>query len=159
MLLKAVSKVWTGAHNEKLRITDSTNGTTFLFNGSHINGLIVRASTKSSFMYQDNVHDFRAKCSYVETESTKAAVKAAADLTFQSTFVALLVYPNNDSTATPVSTEINCESIAYVYKDATAPATKSWVVYYEGSKRREVKVAYSINQILSLADDSNLTTV
>jgi len=158
MLLKATSKKWEGSRNEKLRISDTTNGVSVLFNGSHINGLLVRASTKSSFMYNDNVHDVREKPSYVETESTVATIKAAADLTFQSTFVSLLVYPNNDLTATPVATLVNCESIAYVLKHATYPATKSVVVYYEGSKRREVFVNYSMNQILSLADDGNLTT-
>ena len=159
MLVKVTSKRWEGSRGEALRIPDTTNGNVILINGSHINGLLVRASTKSKMMYNDNPRDPREKASYIETESTVAAVKAAADATFQSTFVSLLVHTDNDVTAATVATLINCESIAYVLKHATYPAGKSRVVYYEGSKRREVIVAYSLDQILSLADDGNLTTV
>lgn len=157
MIFKTVVTKWAGSHNENLRLLSASQ--TLLLNGSHINGLLVRDGNKSQFMYNDNPFDFRAKPSYVESTSTVAAIKAAADLTFQSTFVSLLVYPVlNDITTTPVATLINCESIAYVYSDPAYTATKSFVVYFEGSKRRLVRVNYSINQILSLLDDGNLTT-
>jgi hypothetical protein len=67
-------------------------------------------------------------------------------------------YPDNDITKTVVATRVNCESVGYVYKDVTNPGTKSWVVYYEGGKRRELLCDYSINQIYALADNGGLTT-
>jgi hypothetical protein len=109
-------------------------------------------------MFAENIHDQREKASYIETESTTTSIVSAADATFNSLFITLNIYPDNDVTSTAVATRVNCESISWVRKHELYPATKSWVIYFEAGKRREVVCDYSINQILSLADDGNLTT-
>lgn len=157
MLIRTTSKKWEGLGKDT-RVVDKTNGDTFLFNANRVNGILVRASTKSSFMFTDFLGDQREKASYVESEDTVANLVIRADYTFQSTFVSLPLYPDNDSTQSTVTTRINNDSIAYVYKDQQYKASKSYLVYAEAGKLRTVRVAYSINQIYSLVDDGNLTT-
>ena len=157
MLTKVTLSKWESLGKDK-RIKDATNGDTFLLNGNRINGLLVRASTKSSLMFVDNDHDFREKAAYLEAAETTTAITTDIDKTWNSTMVTLNFYTDNDVTKTAVATKVNCESIAYVYKDATLPTGRSWVVFYEGGKRRELLCDYSINGIFSLCDDGNLTT-
>ena len=158
MLAKLTVKVWSGKPGVDTRIKDATNGDTILFGTSRINGVLVRASTKSSFLFHEDIHNHKEKPSYVEAEETAAAVVADADKTWQSAFVTLNFYPNNDTAESVVATRVNCESIAYCYKDSTSPTTRSFVVFYEGGKRREKLCNYNLNQIYSLVDDGNLTT-
>lgn len=157
MLAKVTVTKWEGLGKD-VRVKDTTNGDTILMNGNRINGLQVRSSTKSKFLFVDNHHDFREKPSYVEAEETNANINTYIDYTWNSALVTLNFYTDNDVSLATVATRINCESIAYVYKDELYPATKSWVVYYEGGKRREKICDYSINQVYSLVDDGNLTT-
>lgn len=157
MLVRTTVKKWEGLGKD-VRILDSTNGNVFLFNANRINGIKVRASTKSSFMFTEELHNPKAKADYVESEDTAANLVTYSDYTWNSNYIAVSVYPDNVLTETPVLTRINCESIAYVYKNIQYPATKSHIVYYEGAKRRDVICSYSINQVYSLADDGNLTT-
>lgn len=157
MLLQTTCKKWEGLGKD-VRITDSTNGDVFLFNANRVNGIKVRASTKSSFMFVEELHNIKAKADYIESEDTVANLITRADYTWNSNFVTVSLYPNNDLTQTPVATSINCDSIAYVYKNVSYPATKSHIVYYEAGKRRDAICSYSINQVYSLVDDGNLTT-
>ena len=158
MLISTDVKVWSGKPGIDKRVIDATNGDEFCFNANRVNGIIVRASTKSSFMFHEKLNDPREKASYVESEDTVANLVARADLGFQSLFTSLPVYPDNDDTQSTVTTRINSDSIVYVYKDQEHPTSKSYVVYQEAGKLRTVRVAYSINQIESLANDGNLST-
>ncbi len=157
MLCKVLTKTWSGTKNEQKYIADTTNGSYILFQGSHINGILVRASTKSSFLFSHST-DPKEKPSYVEGEGTAASVVTDADKTWQSAFVTLNFYTGDVTTGALVATRVNCESISFVYADPTASATRSYVVYYEGTKRKRRLCNYSINQIFSLVDDGNLTT-
>lgn len=158
MLIRTTVKVMSGKPGVDTRVVNATTGDVFLFNANRVNGIIVRASSKSSFMFHDRLNDPKEKASYVESEDTVANLVTRADYTFQSSFVNLPLYPDNDTTQSTVATRINNDSIAYVYKDQAYKATKSYLVYQEGGKLRTVRVAYSINQIYSIVDDSNLTT-
>ena len=158
MLIRTTCKVWEGLGKD-VRIIDSTNGDTFLVNANRVNGIKVRASTKSSFMFSDApLGNSRVKADYIESEDSVANLVTRADYTFQSLFVTLPIFPDNDDSETAVSTRINCESIAYVYKDPENEAGQCYVVYYEASKRREVLVDNSINEVFSLADVGNHIT-
>lgn len=158
MLIRTTVKSWSDKLGIDTRIVDKTNGDVILFNSNRVNGILVRASTKSSFMFHERLNNPREKASYVESESTVANLVSYSDYTFQSAFVSLPLYPDNDSTQSAVTTRINCDSIAYVYKDQAYPSTKSYIVYQEAGKLRTVRSSYSINQIYSLIDDGNMTT-
>lgn len=158
MLISTVVKSWSGKPGIDTRVVDTTDGDTFLFNANRVNGIIVRSSTKSSFMLTERLGDPREKASYVESEDSVTSLVARADLGFQSLFTSLPLYPDNDDTQSTVTTRINSDSIVYVYKDQQHPTSKSYVVYQESGKLRTVLVAYSINQIESLANDGNLST-
>lgn len=147
---------WDGKRDQI--VTDTTTGNVFLFNAKNLNGLKVRDTSHSSLMFTEDIHSGKEKGDYLEATQTVANIETYASYTWNSTFVALPLYPNNDRTQATVTTYVNCESISWVREDTIAPATKSLVVYFEGSKRREVLCAYSINQIYSLCDDGNLTT-
>lgn len=158
MLARLTVTAWENKPGVDTRIVDKTNGDTILFNGNRINGILVRASTKASFLFTDRLNDPREKPSYVEVTQSAANVVTYSDLGFQSLFATVNIYPDNVVTATPVATRINSESVAYVYKDRAKPATRSWIVYSEGGRLRTVICNYSINQVYSLFDDANLTT-
>lgn len=158
MLIRTTVKSWSGKPGID-RIVDATNGDVFLFNANRVNGILVRASSKSSFMFTDFLGDHREKASYVESEDSVSDLVTRADYTWQSAFVSLPLYPDNDDTQNTVTTRINADAIAYVYKDQEHEATKSYLVYQESGKLRTVRVAYSINQIYALGDiGTQLTT-
>lgn len=156
MLARLNITKWDGK-NDQL-ITDTTTGNVFLFNASNIASLKVRASSKSSLMFVEDIRGGREKGQYLEATQSVANIETYSAYTWQTVYVALPLYPDNDSTQSTVTTYINCESISWVRKDNVAPATKSIVTYFEGSKKRTVLCAYSINQIYSLCNDGDLTT-
>lgn len=156
MIIRLNIVAWSGRNDQ--RVTDTTTGNVFLFNAKHINGVRVRASTKSSFIFTENIKDYRATGEYLEATQSTANITTYAAYTINSEFVSLLLYPNNDPTQATVTTLVNVESISWVYKDSIEPGTRSHVVYFEGGKRRDVLVDYSLNEVYSLIDDGNLTT-
>lgn len=106
----------------------------------------------------DNHRDFREKPSYVEAAESVATIVADTDKTWNSTFILLNFYTDNNSTLATFARRINVEDIVYIEKDIANLATKSWVTYLEGSKKKSLLSSYSIAQIRSLADDGNLTS-
>lgn len=156
MIIRLNITKWDGKNDQ--RITDTTTGNVFLFNAKNINGPVVRASTKSSFMFVENRNDYRAKAEYLEATQSTANIQTYAAYTINSEFVSLPLYPDNDITQSVVTTMINVDSISWVYKDGISPKTKCHIVFFEGGKRRDVLSSYSINQVYSLIDDANLTT-
>jgi hypothetical protein len=157
MLFYATVTKWEGCGKDP-RVKDTTNGTVFLLNGNRLNGLEIRSSTKSKFMYVDNHKNPREKASYIEAGEANSTIITDIDKTWNSMVVLLNFYTDNDTTKATFARKINVEDIAYVYFDQTYHHTKSWVVYYEGGKRMELICSYSLKQILSLVDDGNLTT-
>jgi hypothetical protein len=147
---------WEGDPNLSNFITTAA-GTKILFNGSNINGIKTRASVKSQFMFSTNRYDHRAKASYVEAEGTAASIVTMADKTFQSSFITLSLYPDNDTSQTAVATRINCESISFAVADPTS-AARSYVCYFEGGKKMFKLCTYSLSQIYWLADTGVYTT-
>lgn len=147
---------WGGFYDQ--RVTDTTTGDVFLFNAKNINGVKVRDTSHSSFMFVENRYDYRTKAQYLEATQTTANIETYSAYTINTEFVSLPLFPDNDITQSTVTTLINNESISWVYKDSVDPAGKCHVIYYEGGKRRDVLVDYSINQVYSLIDDSDLTT-
>lgn len=155
MLISTTITAWQGLGKDT-RVSGTS--TAYLLNGNRIQGLEIRASTKSKFLYLDNPNDFREKPSYVEADEAVTTITTDADKTFQSTFMILSFYTDNDATQATFLRRIQATDIVYVRKSATSPATKSWVRYLEGSKVRELLCAYSIMQVRELGDTGDLTT-
>ncbi len=158
MLFTATVTLWSGIGKDK-RVTDATNGTVFLLNGNRINGLEVRASTKSKFLYVDSNKDYREKPAYIESGETVATISADINKTYQTLIPSFAFYTDNDSTKATFTRRINVDDIVYVRKDPKNLATKSYVCYMEGSKKRELLCPYSIAQVKQLVDTESLTTV
>lgn len=156
MLANVMITKWEGLGKD-IRVFDTTNGTNYLLNGNRINGLQVRATTKSKFMFTDRRNDPREKASYVEATETNATIKADIDKTWQSYLAPFILYTNNDTTAGVYTMSINVEDISYVYSDPTS-ASRSYIVYQEGGKLREVLCQYTIKQVWAMVDTNSLTT-
>jgi hypothetical protein len=140
------------------RVLDTTNGTVFLFNGTHINGILARSTSYSSFMFAENLYNPREKAQYLECTQTPAQIKQKCAQTWQSPFITVGVFPDNDKTQTAVNRMINCESISYVYADIPLPKTYAHIVYYEGGKRIDAMVNHTLWDIRQLADVGRLST-
>lgn len=155
MLFKATATLWEGIGKEN-RVSGTS--TVYVLNGNRLQGLETRASTKSKFLYAENTNDFREKLSYVEADESVTTITTDIDKTWNSNLILLNFYTDNDATQATFARRIKCDDIVYVMKDATYPATKSWVRYLEGSKVRELLCSYSQMQVREFADTGDLTT-
>lgn len=140
------------------RVLDATNGTQFLLNGNRINGLRTRATTKAQFLYHFRLNDPKEKAGYLETEQSVATIVTNTERTWNSNYILLNFYTDNDITKATFAQRVNVETIALIWQDSVYEATKSWVMWQEGGKLITALCSYSIGQIYSLADDGNLTT-
>jgi hypothetical protein len=160
MLAKVTITRWDGKDNI---ISQAIDGV-FLINMNRVNSIQTRATTKSSFYFVDNLWDRRDAPRYVECDSSASTLKTAADYTWQSQFVALPVYPDNDSSATATYKYIHVDSFAYCYEDKSSEdtygeGTRTWVEYFEGAfRRRKVLVALGIDQLLEYVDTGSTTS-
>jgi len=135
----------------------SASGTAYLLNGNRIQGLSVRGSVNSKFMYVFHKGDPREKATYMEASEAVSVIRADADKTWNSAFVALPFYTDNDTSKAQFTRYINVEDIVFARADS-ASATRSWVVYMEGGKRMELLSSYTLAQIKALCDNGTLTT-
>jgi hypothetical protein len=160
MLAKVVVTKWDA---KDARVDSAIDGT-FLINMDRVNGIQTRATTKSSFYYSDNLWDRREAPRYVECDSTAAALKVASDLTWQSNFLALPIFTDNDSTKAKYYRYVHVDSISLVYEDKTSldiydEAERCWLEYFEGAfKKKKVLVDLDIDAILQYSDTGQTTT-
>jgi hypothetical protein len=160
MLAKVTITRWDGKDNI---INQAIDGV-FLVNMNRANSLQTRATTKSSFYFVDNLWDRRESPKYVECDSTVTALRTAADHTWNSAFILLPVFPNNNSSSTAVAKYVHVDSIAYAWEDkssedAYGEGTRTWIKYYEGAFRsREILVDLGIDQLLEGADSGSTST-
>ena len=157
MLVKTTATKWEGL-NDPPRITDTTNGDLFLFNGNRINGLQSTGASTSTFMFTDRLNDPKEKASFVTCTTSWSTIKLRMDKTWQSMLVQIPFYTDNDTAKATFVRHLNVETISYVMKDATAPDTRSWVIYYEGGKYMRLLAAYDIREIEALVDFGTITT-
>lgn len=147
---------WEGLGKD-VRITDTTNGNNFLLNGNRINGLEIRATTKSKFMFNDSFHNGREKASYLEATETVATIRDEINKSWANTLVPLDFYVDNDFTQTTFLRRINVETISYVRPDP-ASVHRCYVIYYEGDKRMELLTNIDIKEVFAKVDTGILTT-
>ena len=157
MLTKCFATKWEGVSVSQ-KVLDATNGTPFLFNGNRIDGLKTRDTTESSFMYSLKKGDGRTVSTYVETAQSVATIVSNTERTWNSNFVLLNFYTDDDTSKATFAMRINCENIALVERDSVYEATKSWVTWQEGGRLLKHLCSYSIDQIYSLVDDGDLVS-
>lgn len=155
MLVKVTATLWNKPPDD-MRV--ATTGTVLVLNGNRIQGLETRATTKSKFLYTQNTANFREKPAYIEADEAVATLVADAAKTWNSPFVALNFYTDDDASLATFARSIRAEDIIWVRKDATYPGTKSWVKYQEGGKTKEHLCSYSQMQVRELSDTGDLTT-
>lgn len=104
--------------------------------------------TGSKFTYPINYKDRRTENSYIETTEAPAAILAAMAAAYTTGTVTLNVYPNNDSTATPVVKYFDVTSIQW----GIPSGTDTYLLILEGAfKVQKVLVAHTIAAIIALA--------
>lgn len=108
----------------------------FLLNPNRFVDIKVKG-TGSSFKFSDVDRDRREATSYIESNSTVAAIIAAHDTAFFSKFITLNFYPKNNPHKTPVATTLEVDDIAYFddYNDPDHPNCV-WMIYQRGGFRR-----------------------
>jgi hypothetical protein len=122
---------------------------TFLLNPSRFVDIKLHGLAGSCFKFSDNDKDRREGTSYLETNSTVAAIIAAHNTPFFSKMITLPFYPKNNPHKVPVNVTLDVEDIAYFddYNDPNHPNC-CWVVYnYKGFKRIEQLVGYSLEDV------------
>lgn len=118
----------------------------------------VRATSYSDYYYTVNPVSRRDKPGFIQATSTVAALISALDTALDSNAMELVVYPNNDVTATPVSKYIDYADFAYAYAKED-DATKSWVVYStKAFKEVKVLVNNSLDELIDIAATGTTTT-
>lgn len=139
------------------RVLDATNGTNYLLNGNRINGLEVRATTKSKFMFSERADDPKEKASYVEATEAVSTIIGEIDKTWNSLVAVFNFYTDNDTSKALFVRRVNVESIAWVTPDVQS-ASRSWVKYYEAGKPMELLCNYTIKEAQAVLDTGGLTT-
>jgi hypothetical protein len=156
MLFSATVKKWEKLGMDSL-VLDATNGTLFLLNGNRLQGLESRGS-ESKMLYFTNPYDHREKPAYIEATEATSAILTDVAKTWNSPMITFAFYTDNNSANATYTRSISAESILYVRRDPNATATRSYVCYLEGDKKKELLCPYSIAQVKELADAGDLTT-
>ena len=129
-----------------------------VLNTNRIGLFMVRATSYSKYYYSLNLLDRREKPGFINATSTVAALIAALDTSLDSNAMELVVYPDDDVTATPVVKYIDYADFSYAYA-YEADWTKSWVVYStKAFKEIKVLVNNSLAELVDIAATGTTTT-
>ena len=158
MLTNVYVITWSGSAGKDVRVADATNGSNFLLNGNRIDGLEVRATTHSKFMFRDSFKNYREKSAYLEAIETVATIQHDIDKSWASQFENFNFYVDNDPSQTTFNRYINVDSVDYVFPDPVKTNLRSYIVYYEGDKRMQLLCNLSIKQVWAKFDTGILTT-
>ena len=126
-----------------------------MINTKWMSGAKVRETTKSSFMFPFDPRDRRAFPSYVETDTSVANLKTAANATWQTEWVDLPVYPDDNTNLTPVTHTFVNNNIVWGKLKSTGI---SYVYVSEGGIIKRYLVNYNLDEIVGLADTGSVPT-
>lgn len=105
--------------------------------------------TGSKMTYPINYRDRREKNSYIETTEAPATILAAMSAAYISGTVTLNVYPDNNTSITPISTIFDVTSVQW---GIPSGATDTYLYILEGAfKVNKILVSHTIAQIIALA--------
>lgn len=134
---------------------DITLDDEYIINPNRIKELKTVNTTGSQFKYMFDPEDDRGDYAYVISTSTVASLVSAADDEPNSSFIALNVFEDDDTTDSVVSTYFRVDDIAF----AIAYGNYSWVyVAQGGSRMKRVLVYHNLDAILNLANTGTTTT-
>ena len=103
----------------------------------------------AKFTYPINYRDRRTENTYIETTDSVATITTAMGAAYTTGTVTLDVYPDNDTTASTVSTVYDVTSIQW---GIPSGASDTYLLILEGAfKVHKVLVAHTIAQIIALA--------
>ena len=139
------------------RVLDATNGTNYLLNGNRINGLEIRATTKSKFMFSERADDPKEKAGYVEAVEAVQTIRTEVDKTWQSLLAGFNFYTDNDTSKATFLRYINVESFAWATPDPLS-VQRTWIKYFEAGKPMLLLCDNAIKEVQAQLDTSALTT-
>lgn len=148
MYFKATITKWEGL-GKASRVKDAVNGTVYLLNGNRVGGLITRATTKSLFNYIDNPFNPKEIASYIECEEAVDDILTFVDLEFDSLFLSLSAYVNNDPTKETYVIHINADTLIFGDSYNPSPTDTTWITYQEGHAQKTILVNLGIDDIIS----------
>jgi len=152
-LIQVTAVIWQSKRPEK-RIGKSYNNL-YLLNTNRMVDIITYDTDGSQFKYVQAPQDRRCSPDTIETNTSVADLRTAHDITPDSKFATLPIYPTLDistiATATPVDTLIEWENIALAWQtDRDEADDVSHLTYYtESWKRKTVIVNMTLAEILS----------
>ena len=145
---------WSDQRDSSYRVapTDRVGYRQFLLNPNRISDLQEGADTTlqvptSIFKYFDNPLNPREKYGVVKTKTAVSTIVEAADTAFDSAFITLPIFRNNnpDNATDDYTVPVSALAFASAYNQDT---DLSWVVYYNAAfKRREVLVDYTLAEL------------
>jgi hypothetical protein len=153
LFLATVTKWQTRKPDTDKRVRDTTNGTQYLLNTNRLDGIRAMTSAAySSLYYFENPFDHRCNSGYMEVHLTVAQLKTQADTVPTHVYMTLPIYPNMDSTKTPVDTTIPIGNFAWGVVVADSGNTTDSLVYYvtSGNKLVRARVKLTLAQLLAL---------
>lgn len=127
MLFPDVVLSWQADSWKRVR---ATTGTTFLLNTNRMDSIRQLPNGDCSLYYFDNPYDARDAGHFMVINSTLAMLIGNMDYAAGHNSFTVGIYPNNDSTKTPVDTEIANAYFAYGVAQVNH-ATRSWITYAE----------------------------
>ena len=120
---------------------DKATNNYFLLNTNRMVDIITFDTTGSQFKYCQAPNDRRSSPDIIETNSTVAQLRTAQDITPDSKFATLPIYPTLDITRTTTDTAVNTlvewDDINYAYQtDRDIVLGVCHLVYYKESWKR-----------------------
>jgi hypothetical protein len=122
-----------------------SDGDYYLLNTNRMSDIKVTSTGGTIFKFNQAPDDHRASWDTIETNSSVAAIEEDHNITPDSKFAVLSIYPTLDitrvDTDTPVDTEIAWENIALAWQ---TPRDAEWgvchLVYYDKSWKRKTVI-------------------
>jgi hypothetical protein len=109
------------------------------------------SGTGSRFSYPENrIGNGRSRYIRLKVSQTKAAVLIGANAAYTTLAISLDVHPNQDATATVVSTGYTASQLRYALPYGP-DNTKSWVFVSTPFKEEKILVDHTIAEIVALA--------
>lgn len=153
MLFLATVMKWQTRKPEHDRRVRSSSGTQYLLNTNRLDGMRVMTDTAyTSLYYFENPFDNRENSGYMEVHLTVAQLITQIDTVPTHTYMVLPIYPNMDSTKTPVNTVIPIHNFSFaVVVPGSGSSTDSLVYYVEdGFRQVRARVQLTLAQLLAL---------
>jgi hypothetical protein len=151
MLFLATVLSWDTKNKDRVR--DNTNGTQYLLNTYNLDGMRALTNASNSGLYYiDNPDDQKSPPKYMTVALSVAQLKTQINTAASHSLMTINIYPNMDSTKTPVATTIPIYNFSRAVVVADSGSTTDSLVYYyeSGNKFIKARVKHTLAQLLAL---------